>query len=528
MPSPNLQWATGQTDVWSHWASERSIALFSIIIGFLLYVAFLVIYRFALSPIAGFPGPKIAAATAWYEFYYDVIKPGQYYRKINELHDRYGPIVRINPWELTVRDGEFHSTLYVPGSVRRSQIFPRSRAGIGIDAGSHPVSEDHDLHRIRRKPLDPFFSRRSVQGYEYMIINELKRLESRLSGLRGSGTIINMEHVYAAVIGDLIGAVSLVEAPDLVLDERFSPDWHLTLCRFFKQITLYTHFTFLMGWIKLVPPKFLLRLYPGAAGFKAFTELITNHIEDAKKKGISDKHGLENSGRPSTLIQHLLASDMPESEKATSRLLGEFIAILSGGTMTTARALSTITYFVLANPSIATKLAASLEGPMSKYPETTPRWAELENIPYLRACIQEGLRISHGSMRRVPRVSPDVDIQYKEWTIRRGVPVGMSAYMMHTDSKVYPKPFEFIPERWLGEYDPVMNQHFIPFSKGSRNCLGMSLAYAEIYLAVAVIFRPGAPTLSLFETDETDVIPIHDYFLAMPKLETKGMRVKVV
>jgi hypothetical protein len=33
--------------------------------------------------------------------------------------------------------------------------------------------------------------------------------------------------------------------------------------------------------------------------------------------------------------------------------------------------------------------------------------------------------------------------------------------------------------------------------------------------------------MDLYETDETDVIPVHDYFLAMPKLDTKGMRVMV-
>ncbi len=52
-------------------------------------------------------------------------------------------------------------------------------------------------------------------------------------------------------------------------------------------------------------------------------------------------------------------------------------------------------------------------------------------------------------------------------------PVGMSAYMMHTDAEIFPEPFKFIPERWLGSYNSLMNRNYIPFSKGSRNCLGM-------------------------------------------------------
>lgn len=54
------------------------------------YAIGLVIYRLYLSPISKFPGPKIAAATFWYELYYDVIHKGQYFHKIEEMHEKYG------------------------------------------------------------------------------------------------------------------------------------------------------------------------------------------------------------------------------------------------------------------------------------------------------------------------------------------------------------------------------------------------------------------------------------------------------
>lgn len=56
----------------------------------LLYLISLAVYRLYLSPIAKFPGPKLAALTLWYEFYHDVVRGGQYCFKINELHDKYG------------------------------------------------------------------------------------------------------------------------------------------------------------------------------------------------------------------------------------------------------------------------------------------------------------------------------------------------------------------------------------------------------------------------------------------------------
>lgn len=55
-----------------------------------VYLTGLGVYRLYFSPIAKFPGPKLAAVTLWYEFYYGVMKRGQYTWKIAELHKQYG------------------------------------------------------------------------------------------------------------------------------------------------------------------------------------------------------------------------------------------------------------------------------------------------------------------------------------------------------------------------------------------------------------------------------------------------------
>ena len=81
-------------------------------------------------------------------------------------------------------------------------------------------------------------------------------------------------------------------------------------------------------------------------------------------------------------------------------------------------------------------------------------------------------RLSYGVMHRLPRISPDVAIQYKRYTIPPGIPVGMSNYFMHTDPDVFPDPLEFRPERWLGTVTPAMLHNYVPFGRGSRNCLG--------------------------------------------------------
>lgn len=56
----------------------------------ILWLLYLVIQRSFLSPLAVFPGPKLAGLSFWYEFFYDVMYPGRYVFKIKELHKRYG------------------------------------------------------------------------------------------------------------------------------------------------------------------------------------------------------------------------------------------------------------------------------------------------------------------------------------------------------------------------------------------------------------------------------------------------------
>jgi hypothetical protein len=56
-----------------------------------LWVLYTIVYNLFLSPLAKFPGSKLAALSSWYEFYWDGIHKGQYYFRIEEMHKKYGP-----------------------------------------------------------------------------------------------------------------------------------------------------------------------------------------------------------------------------------------------------------------------------------------------------------------------------------------------------------------------------------------------------------------------------------------------------
>lgn len=64
--------------------------LLSALLLCIVYLAGLAIYRLFYSPIAKFPGPKLAALSNWYEFYYDVYLEGKFTVHIQDLHKRYG------------------------------------------------------------------------------------------------------------------------------------------------------------------------------------------------------------------------------------------------------------------------------------------------------------------------------------------------------------------------------------------------------------------------------------------------------
>lgn len=69
-----------------------------------VYCMVVAVYRLHFSPIAKFPGPKLAALTLWYEFYYDVVKRGQYTWEIKRMHEQYGvphlPALQLFPGSL--------------------------------------------------------------------------------------------------------------------------------------------------------------------------------------------------------------------------------------------------------------------------------------------------------------------------------------------------------------------------------------------------------------------------------------------
>ncbi|KAF7126040.1 hypothetical protein CNMCM5793_002399 [Aspergillus hiratsukae] len=491
------------------------------------YVLSLVVYRLVFSPLARFPGPKLAAVTGWYELYYDVIKKGRYLYEIEKMHDKYGPIVRINPYELSIRDPDYYDELYVSGSVRPTDRYEGFVDGVVDFEGSHLATIEHDLHRKRRKPLDPYFSRAGVTKLEPMVAELCEKLIiERFGSFRGTGKVVRLDHAFTAFSGDVINRLCIDDPPNLVDDPEFSPAWFNLFHSGIVSLPLFMGLPWLIHLIRLVPESILARLDSRSQTFNQFKVMCDEHLLVAKREKAASGHKDSTlSGGRLTLFRHIVNSDLPASELTDERLSKEAQVLIGSGTITTAGTMGFLVYYIASNPAIKKRLQAELKPVMADYPRTKPTWAQLEKVVYLQALIKEALRLSYGTMHRRPRVSPKQALQFKEWVIPAGVPVGMSAYFLHRDPRIFPRPMEFIPERWLGNVTPEMNRNFVPFSKGSRHCLGMNLAYCEVNYIIAALFRPGGAEFELYETDETDVIPVHDLIVPLPRLESKGVRV---
>lgn len=74
------------------WALGHKLFSLALVVALyaLLYSFVLVVYRLAFSKLSGFPGPKVAAATYWYEIYFDWLHKGKYIFEIEKMHEIYG------------------------------------------------------------------------------------------------------------------------------------------------------------------------------------------------------------------------------------------------------------------------------------------------------------------------------------------------------------------------------------------------------------------------------------------------------
>lgn len=259
------------------------------------------------------------------------------------------------------------------------------------------------------------------------------------------------------------------------------------------------------------------------AKFKEYIEFNDSLTRPAIQDAGELKEAVENS---TTVAQAILRStNLPPAEKTQERICAESMILVAAGTETTARTLAVTIYHVLANPAVYSRLLEELRTLLPTPLSPLPSVAALEALPYLVAVVSEGLRMSHGVAGRMARTAPEQDIRVGDYRISSGTTFSQSSYLIHTDPNVFPNPMHFMPERFIGDDAPKAYRNLHAFGKGPRSCLGMNLAYSEMYLPLAMLF--SSMKLKLFESTIEDATIVKEYFVGMLPAKSKGIRVTV-
>ncbi|KAG4444137.1 hypothetical protein IFR05_000366 [Cadophora sp. M221] len=386
---------------------------------------------------------------------------------------------------------------------------------------------DHDHHRLRRNAINPFFSKTNVRKLSPVIQNNVSKLMSRLERLEDTGEPVNLNIVFSAFTSDIIIEYAFGESQHYLDREDFNLDFFLMMDSIHHIGAAAKQFGWLLPVVLSIPEFITTRVDRGMAAFAKMQNTCKTKIRQIISETQTGKHKEREKSIP-TIFHDILSSNLPEWEKSPDRLYQEGQTFIAAGTETTAWCLTVITFYLLSNPSILAPLRAELIAAKARSS------VELERLPYLSAVIQEGLRLSFGVCARLPRIATGESLVLRDgervWNIPPNTPVSMSAGIQHLDPRIFPSPLEFQPSRWVN--NKGLEKYLVSFTKGSRQCAGINLAYAELYLCLNALFgRYGAEgmdsiaKLRLWETGKEDVELDHDLFIPGIKKGSKGVRV---
>lgn len=487
-------------------------------LSYTIYCFSIVIYRLLFHPLSSFPGPRLAACSLWYEFYYDAVLEGQWVWKIKQMHEKYGPIVRINPHELHIRDADFYNEIYAPFGASSKRDKYAWWCGMAGAPGSIFATVGHEHHRIRRAPLDDFFSKRAVRELEPLIREKVQRLSDRFANVAKQSEIIRIDCAFMALTMDVICTYCFGEDRAYVDRDDLGREWKEVINGAWQKGALMRAFPFMADLMRRFPRCIANRIDADMGHFLAWQDSVKEAVEPIMAHGEQN----EKSEGKRTIFHTLRDSSLPAEERTLRRLCDEGEIFTGAGSETTAKTLTTILYYLITNADCLERLKQELRHAMPD-PTILASWTTLEKLPYLSAVIHEGLRLSYGITTRLPRVAPK-PLQYNEWTIPPNTPISSTPYFVLTDPVIFKEPDEFRPERWL-ESDNLQ-RYQVAFNKGSRACIGVNLAYAEMFLACGALFQRFK--FELHETDFRNMEMVHDFFVAAPAKEHRGVKAKVL
>jgi cytochrome P450 len=193
------------------------------------------------------------------------------------------------------------------------------------------------------------------------------------------------------------------------------------------------------------------------------------------------RRAADRSARTDVLSMLLDARYEDGRSMTDAELRDEMITLLLAGHETTATALAWALYHVLRTPGVLARIRGELASVVG---DAELRAEHVAHLEYLDAVVKEALRINPVLDDVGRRVKQPIEIG--GWRLPAGVVAAPQIYLVHHREDVWPDPYRFDPDRFLGRR--ASPYEFLPFGGGARRCIGMAFAIYEMKVVLARVF----------------------------------------
>ncbi|KAF1848218.1 cytochrome P450 monooxygenase-like protein [Cucurbitaria berberidis CBS 394.84] len=455
-------------------------SLFSLAV---LYVLATLIYNVFFHPLKHIPGPLFARACG---IPYAVrMRNGNIIPWIREQHERYGDAVRLAPSEVSFISGE---TAWPDIYGFRTGKKYKNTGAYSKDRSWFPTpvnkvwsllgANEEDHSRMRRN-VSHAFSDKSLRQQETLVQSYVDLLVHRLGENAAEGKDVDIMRWYNCTTFDVIADLSFGEPLYCLRDNQYHNWVNMILASnkagayiaIRNKYPLFKYYDIVKGTFKDTKGSERARI--------EFYRLTHDKVESRLEKGAE--------GRPD-FFSFIIKNQETESKALTRKEMDtNALGFLIAGSETTATALSGTTYLLLKNPAAYAKLVHEIRSTFTSHAEITIE--EVNKLEYMIACLQEGLRYYPPVPSGFPRVVPPGGDHISGHYIPGGTSVYVSQHASNRSTRNFKDPDAYVPERWVGDerYKDDNHDSMNPFSFGPRNCLGKSLAYAEMRLILAKV-----------------------------------------
>lgn len=427
-----------------------------------------------------FPAPSYAGVSSLWRILHNLQK--RHYLAIHQAHEKYGTHVRIAPNHVSISDPQAMNDIYGHGANFLKDAWYDGGAGEHRNMADIRVKAEH---QAKRKMLAHVFAQKTIANLEPVITDTLAVLVTQIDKFAAEGNTINMRRYLNYFTIDLFSRLLYSESlgclergNDIVNAE--TPDGKVYSAPFIKSLHDSTIINTVLGMEAPLLPvtKKLLSWHPYKKAGADYENIISYNT--AKR--------LRDADAEDDIFSKLLTNNKGERlDLPAGEVLAESSVMMNAGTDTTTAALTNTIFLLYKHPKVLEKLRQELDNATGT--ADIPAYECVANLPYLRACIEESLRLRPASSMGLPRVVPKGGRTIAGKFVDEDVTVSVPTYTLLRDSEAFESPSEFNPDRWISGNKARMSKAHLPFSTGPRACIGRNIAYYEQILVIATLVR---------------------------------------